>query len=89
MSMRSTADRMRATADELRNVAALVGTRVKTMTFAGPAADRFRATQSERVATLSAAAERMDALSARLLVEAAQVELDRAEQMRLGLGGQG
>jgi hypothetical protein len=59
------------------------------MTFAGPAADRFRATQTERVATLTAAAERMDALGARLMVEAAQVELDRLEQMRLGLGGEG
>lgn len=89
MSMRATADRLRATADEIRAVGASIGRRVEGMTYAGPAADRFRSATGERVAQLNAAAGRMDDLGAWLLAEAAVLETALIEQARAAASMEG
>ncbi len=82
MSMRATADRLRASADEVRSLVASTGDRVAGMSYAGPAADRFRSATGERVAQLNATAARMDELGARLMAEAAVLETALIEQAR-------
>lgn len=89
MSMRATADRLRAGAEEVRTVAALLGARLQTMSYAGPAADRFRLAQGQRRSQLVGAAERMDALGSRLVAAAARLELDLFEQARRATWAEG
>jgi hypothetical protein len=85
MSMRATADRLRATADEVRAVVASIGERVSSMSYAGPAADRFRSAMGQRVAQLIAAAGHMEALGSQLTTEAAALEAAQIEQARRAL----
>lgn len=77
MLMRSGAEQLRIRADRLRAYASEVATHIDSMTFAGPAADRFRTQTTERLIRLRAAAARLDEGASALVRSAAQIELQQ------------
>ena len=82
IGMRSAAQQLARRADALRTSAATTARQVDGMVYAGPAADRFRASARSETARIVEAATRLDDAAAMLLRAAAQVEAERAQLPR-------
>jgi hypothetical protein len=82
--MRSAAARLSAVADRLRRVEAGLRPRIVSMTYAGPAADRFAATVRHQLALIHTQADQLAHAASLLVRAAADVE---AQQRREALAG--
>jgi hypothetical protein len=81
-AMRATAAQLRYRATELGQLAATVDAQVQTMTFAGPAAVRWRASVADEGIRLRTAAVRLEESADTLLRSAADVELQQRLQLQ-------
>ena len=76
MGMRYAASQLRGKADRIALVAGRLGTQVESMTFAGPAADQFRAAMRSDGAQLRAVARILAEAADALSQAATRVEAD-------------
>jgi uncharacterized protein YukE len=80
--MRALAGSLRQSAERIAQVDADVTGTVSSMTFEGPAGDRFRAGASRSGRTATSAAGRLQGLAATLDRSAAEVEQAQADRLR-------
>ncbi len=80
--MRALAGSLRRTAEQISGVDADVGSTVSSMTFEGPAGNRFRAAASTSGRAATAVADSLQSLAGLLERSAAEVEQAQADRLR-------
>jgi uncharacterized protein YukE len=80
--MRALASSLRRSAEQISQVDADVSAAVSSMTFEGPAGDRFRSAATSTGSRATSAAERLQSLAGTLERSATEVEQAQAERLR-------
>jgi uncharacterized protein YukE len=80
--MRRLAGELRTDATNITSVAGRLSSEAASMTFDGPAGNRFRATAQSETGDLTNYAERLTTVAAKLTAAAAEVERLQAERLR-------